>query len=357
MGYAERMGLITQLQEARSSRVLCFVLSDREAFPPMAGFAANMASDSQIWVRGLLREIGHVEALDVFLYTRGGATESVWPLVNSLRDHCDRLTVLVPFRAHSAGTMLCLGANQIVMSDGAELSPIDPATGNQFNPRDPNNPAATIGISVEDVQAYFEFADKVAGIRAEQYLIDVLRQLTTHIHPLALGNVQRVYLLIGRLARELMALHRDRDDMSFDRIVSGLTTGFYSHAHAISRREAQALLGDDWVVEPDAPTAAAMDALFNGFADDLHLRDKFNLPQEMGDQPTLAVRAIAGYLETDSSSVLYETNVKVTQRPQFPPGVQIQVPPGQAIPLGPWATRSYDFGIQTTGWVENREGI
>jgi serine dehydrogenase proteinase len=355
MGYPERQALITGLQDARHSRVVCFVLSDRESFPTMPGFAANMASDAQIWVRKLLREIGHVDALDLFLYTRGGATESVWPLVNMLRDHCDRLSVLVPFRAHSAGTMVCLGADEIIMSDGAELSPIDPATGNQFNPRDPNNPAATIGISVEDVQAYFEFADKVAGIRAEQYLIDVLRQLTAHIHPLALGNVQRVYLLIGRLARELMALHRERDDLSFDRIVTGLTTGFYSHTHAISRREAQALLGDDWVVAPDAQTAVAMDALFNGFADDLHLREKFNLPQAMGDQPMLDVRAVSGYLETDSSSVLHQTDVKVTQRPQFPPGVQ--VPPGQVIPIAPFAGRTYDFGIQTMGWVENGGGI
>lgn len=358
MGYEERKRLIAQLQDVRRSRVLCFVLSDREVFPPgMPGFAAAMAGDSILRVRDLLDEMGHVDRLDVLLYTRGGATETVWPLVTNLRSHCERLSVLVPFRAHSAGTMLCLGADELLMGDGAELSPIDPTTGNQFNPRDPTNQANQFGISVEDVTAYFDFAREVAGIREEQYILDVLRQLTANVHPLALGNVQRVYLLIGRLARELLALHLNRDEKVFDTIVSGLTTRFYSHLHAISRKEAQSLLGDTWVRAPEASEAAAIDPLFRAFVGDLHLSERFNLPDEMGDQPLLSVRAIGGFLETHSRSFAYETRVNVMQRPQLPPGVQVQVPPGQTVPLAPWVGRAYDFGIQTTGWIANKEDL
>src|ERR1019366_2475022 len=165
MSYEERKRLIAELQNVRHSRVLCFVLSDREAFPAaIPGFAPTMASDSLLRVRDLLHEIGRVEQLDLFLYTRGGAVETVWPLVTNLRSHCERLSILVPYRAHSAGTMLCLGADELLMSDGAELSPIDPTTGNPFNPRNPTNQANQFGISVEDVTAYFDFARTVAGI-------------------------------------------------------------------------------------------------------------------------------------------------------------------------------------------------
>ena len=358
MSYEERKRLIAELQNVRHSRVLCFVLSDREAFPAaIPGFAPTMASDSLLRVRDLLHEIGRVEQLDLFLYTRGGAVETVWPLVTNLRSHCERLSILVPYRAHSAGTMLCLGADELLMSDGAELSPIDPTTGNPFNPRDPTNQANQFGISVEDVTAYFDFARTVAGISQEQYVLDVLKQLTSQVHPLAVGNVQRVYLLIGRLARELLALHLNRDDQLFEAIVSGLTTRFYSHLHAISRLEAQSLLGDKWVRAPATTEAAAIDPLFRAFSNDLHLEEKFNLPDEMGDQPSLSVRAIGGFIETDSRSFVHETRVNVMQRPQLPQGIQLQVAPGQTVPLAPWAGRLYDFGTQATGWIPNTEDL
>jgi ClpP class serine protease len=46
----------------------------------------------------------------------------VWPLVTLLRQYCKRLAVLVPFRAHSAGTLISLGADEIVMLPGSELA-------------------------------------------------------------------------------------------------------------------------------------------------------------------------------------------------------------------------------------------
>jgi hypothetical protein len=51
---------------------------------------------------------------------------------------------------------LAIAAKRIIMSPIGELSPIDPTTANQFNPRDQNN-QASLGIGVEDVTAYQEF--------------------------------------------------------------------------------------------------------------------------------------------------------------------------------------------------------
>ncbi|MBU0734226.1 MAG: hypothetical protein KKG10_08760, partial [Proteobacteria bacterium] len=44
-----------------------------------------------------------------------------------LREFCEKLAVLVPFRAHSAGTTLALGADEIVMGPLGELGPVDPS--------------------------------------------------------------------------------------------------------------------------------------------------------------------------------------------------------------------------------------
>ena len=65
--------------------------------------------------------------------------------------------VLAPFRCHSSGTLVALGARRILMAPLSELSPIDPSTGNQFNPSDPADKSSRLPISVKDVQAYSRF--------------------------------------------------------------------------------------------------------------------------------------------------------------------------------------------------------
>ncbi|MGD0041230.1 MAG: hypothetical protein ABSE84_12555, partial [Isosphaeraceae bacterium] len=163
MSIAERRARIADLERVRGSRVVSYVLSDRETFPPgVPGFNPPM-QEIHPWVIELIRDWERVDRLDLVLHTRGGAIESVWPLVSALRARCKTLGVIVPFRAHSAGTLVCLGAREIVMDDFSELSPIDPTTGNPFNPRDPGNPQAQLGISVEDVAAYFDLARDLAG--------------------------------------------------------------------------------------------------------------------------------------------------------------------------------------------------
>jgi hypothetical protein len=357
LSYEERQRLIKELEEVRGSRVLSYVLGDRETFPQgIQGFTTTMAGEPHLLFLDLLNEIGQVEQIDLFLYTRGGATESVWPMITSIREHCSRLSVLVPFRAHSAGTLLCLGADEVVMADGAELSPIDPTTGNQFNPRDPTNESNQYGISVEDVFAYFKLSEDLAKIKEEPLRLQVFQQLTQQVHPLALGNVQRVYLLIRSLAQRLLALHLpDRDAEKMGRMIQGLTTEFYSHVHAISRQEAIDLLGG-WVRAPIEKEATPIRALFESYAVTLNLRERFNLPEFMGDEPTRDLHVLGAFMETADSSYAYTTDVKVMQRPNLPQGVQVQVPPGQPIPLVGWVGRAYDYGFQRMGWVRNNGG-
>jgi hypothetical protein len=357
VSYEDRKRLIAQLEQKRGSKILCYILSDRESFPPnIPGFSAQLASEPQLFFVDHLRAIGKAPQLDVFLYTRGGATDSVWPLISLLREHADRLTVLVPFRAHSGGTLLCLGADEVIMSEAAELSPIDPTTGNQFNPTDPANPANRFGISVEDVAAYFQLSKDRAGITEQQYQVDVLKELTRTVHPLALGNVQRVYLQIRRLASELLSLHMEENDPKIDQIIAALTEKFYSHVHAINRHEAITLMGD-WVRSATEDESINMWELFNSYADTLSLRNKYHLPTFMGDEPVRDLTVLGGFIESTDRSYIYNTTLQVIQRPNVPPNVQIQIPPGAPVPLFPGFSRSYSFHIQQMSWVENQQGV
>src|SRR5215475_12985869 len=95
-----------------------------------------------------LEAIGKQERLALVLYTLGGDTNTPWPFVNFLRAYCDELYVLVPFWAHSSGTLIALGADKVYMTRFGTLSPIDPSVTNEFNPQDPTNPDETIQIAV-----------------------------------------------------------------------------------------------------------------------------------------------------------------------------------------------------------------
>jgi membrane-bound ClpP family serine protease len=73
-----------------------------------------------------LDAIGDVPKISLLLYTRGGSTLAAWSIVNLVRQFCDQFEVIVPFKAHSAGTLVCLGADSILMTKQATLGPVDP---------------------------------------------------------------------------------------------------------------------------------------------------------------------------------------------------------------------------------------
>src|ERR1700733_8883145 len=163
--------LITDLETTRGSKVITYITSDR---PGPAG--ARVAPDIIPLFSKQLREIapaGKVPQIDLFIYSGGGDTMVPWRLVSMIREHCDKFSVLVPYKAHSAATMIALGADEIVMSDLSEISPIDPSTANVFNPPDPSNPMGRIPISVEDVIAYFDLAKNKFGIKSDEDLTKV----------------------------------------------------------------------------------------------------------------------------------------------------------------------------------------
>lgn len=358
MAYVQRRELIAQLENARGSRVLTYVLSDRESFPPnIPGFQpTQLAGEPHLLIVDQLRAIGKIKKLDLFLYTRGGDTNSVWPLISILREHCDKLAVIVPFKAHSAGTLICLGANEVVMAEMAELSPIDPTTANPFNPTSKVNPQIPLGISVEDVTAYFKLARDRAGITSKAQRLEVLKELTRNVDPLALGNVERVYMQIRQLARRLLALHMNERTAAkkIETIVEALTEKFYSHVHIINRKEARQLMGN-WIKAPTGEEEGPIWNLFNSYAETFGIRMRFNLPEFMGDEQVKDLTSIGALIETTALSHVFTTEMKTIQRPNLPPNVQLSIQPGAPMQFPPMVSRAFDFNIKRIGWKVNQE--
>ena len=358
MNYEERKPLFARIEELRKGRtLLCFFNFDRPSEPQLPGLATVFSSDVKEAVFRVLKESPGRGGIDLCLYTRGGDTNAVWPLVSLIREFDPDFEVLVPFRCHSSGTLAALGAKRIVLGPLSELSPIDPTTGNAFNPRDPDS-KGRLGISVEDVSAYREFLvtqllpeSKLEPELMSSVLSPFMQRLATDVHPLALGNVHRVLKQARQLARELLGLHAIEDEPVED-IVDKLTTFFYSHLHMINRHEAKRILSERIEFADDA-LAAALDELLRAYEDTFSLRQTYYLASRLQGKQEDTVRFAGAVTETRHWSYLFETKGVVRRLTRLPPNVQVQLPPGQPMPVIPGLPWDPQFEIWSQGWIHN----
>jgi hypothetical protein len=359
MAYEDRKPLIDKIEALRDGRKLvAFLNLDRPSDPQIPGITTQFHAEVKEPLFRVLKEsVPDGRKVDLYLYTRGGDVNSVWPIVSLLREFDPDFEVLVPFRCHSGGTLAALGARRIVLGPLSELSPVDPSTGNQFNPVDPSNVNARLGISVEDVRSYREFVISQLGLEenaASGALAPFIDKLVSNVHPLALGNVQRVHQQIKKLAAALLDLHPiNGRDTSL--IVDNLTTQFFSHLHMINRNEALKILGGEQVKFASRDLANAMDQLLQRYKDDFAVHTPFRLGAHLGDKLEEEVRFVGGVVESRSWSYLFATKARIRQQSKLPPNVQVQIPAGQPMPLIPGLPREYQWQINDQRWEHNLE--
>lgn len=270
MARQHRLDLIRDISSRRNSALICYITGDRE------NINTRIAPDVTPIIYRHLEMIKHCERLDLLIYTRGGDVLTPWRLVHLVREYAGEFAVLVPFRAYSAGTLICLGADEIVMGKMGELGPIDPSVVNAFNPQDPCNPSARVPVNIEDVYSYLALAREKAGLASESELARSFIMLAGRIHPLALGNVHRNYLLIRSLANKLLDLRKTRlRRENVQNIVDNLTEKLYAHNHMIPRREAVDDIGLP-VTFPDQEMECLLWELYQDYARDLELHEPFN---------------------------------------------------------------------------------
>ena len=114
----QRQALIKRIQQRTERTLICYV-SGRES--------AIDREDTVPFV-DLLHNAPKNRPLDLLLHTVGGSTDVAEKLMVMLRHHAGsaELRVIVPDFAKSAGTLMVLGGDRVVMSDMSELGPIDP---------------------------------------------------------------------------------------------------------------------------------------------------------------------------------------------------------------------------------------
>lgn len=120
-----RQAQIKEIQQKANSRLVCYV----------AGNGAQITRDDVIGLVELLHNVPRGGNIDLLLHTGGGDINVAEKIVFMLRAAVGteaRFRVIVPDFAKSAGTLIAIAADKILMSDSSELGPIDP----QFPRRD-----------------------------------------------------------------------------------------------------------------------------------------------------------------------------------------------------------------------------
>lgn len=236
--FSDRIDLYKQLEKLRESKLIVYTTSTRR------GLESQIANDILPHFTEHLDRMGDTEKISLLLYTNGGDTLAAWSLVNLIRSFCKKFEIIIPSNCFSSGTLICLGADNIVMTKQASLGPIDPSVNGPLNPAIPGitDPNAKVPVSVECVNAYIEMAKKDFGITNQRNLTDILLNLSEKIHPLTLGQVYKSKSQIQMLARKLMKWQKLTNDKE-EAIIKFLCSESGSHDYSIRRKEAIEDLG------------------------------------------------------------------------------------------------------------------
>jgi hypothetical protein len=114
----QRQALIREIEVLTGNKLICYI----------AGISAPVDREDVVCFVDLLHNITYDQNVDLMLHTGGGDIDAAEKLMAMIRKKVStgQVRVIVPDYAKSAGTLMALGADRIIMSDSSELGPIDP---------------------------------------------------------------------------------------------------------------------------------------------------------------------------------------------------------------------------------------
>lgn len=197
----------------------------------------------------------------LILVTTGGNADVAFRIARCLQCKYEKFYLYVPGYCKSAGTLVALGANEIIFSDHGELGPLDV----QMNKKDDLFQLQS-GYTVMDAltalqdKAFLTFERsfldieersggtitvKTAGEMATNLTVGLFSSLFGQVDPLHIGESARALSIAKAYGIRLQERSGNWDESSLSRLLSG----YPSHGFVIDRHEATTLFNN--VREPD----------------------------------------------------------------------------------------------------------
>lgn len=229
---AKRLDVYREIEAYRKRPLIVYATSTR------SGVRAMLDGDAVSQVVEQIRAIGKGHAIDVLVHSYGGDPLAAWRIMSTLRESYEKVSVLVPFSAFSAATLLALGADEIVMHPFAALGPIDP----QIQAR---TPKGEIQFAYEDVGAFLKFVKEHVGLTEQAFLTPIMDKLFSMAEPLTIGAAQRASDLSSEIGERMLRMHmkKEKDLGRAKEIARNLNRSFLNHGDAVSRKRAKDEVG------------------------------------------------------------------------------------------------------------------
>ena len=116
----ELLSLIKKYNEKRKTFLLVMVSAPNKPIPDIA-----LSQEDYYMVADMLSNLDDISKVDIYLETPGGSGEAAEEIVEFLRKEFEYVSFVVSGEAKSAGTLMILSGDEILMTKTGSLGPID----------------------------------------------------------------------------------------------------------------------------------------------------------------------------------------------------------------------------------------
>ncbi|HUV85079.1 MAG TPA: ATP-dependent Clp protease proteolytic subunit [Methanosarcinales archaeon] len=250
----KRLSLLRSIEKARDSRVISYI-----SYSPMDDYVL-------IPLYKQLCSIGKTERIDLFLHSYGGSVDIPYKIVNLIREFCDHFSVIIPFVAKSAATMIAIGADEIIMGPTSELGPIDPLV---KHPK-----YEDMWVPVQSIRLCIEFMEeKIAKSSNPEMTTSLLCPISDKLDPWIIGDYEKSIKASYQYAKTLLEKNMFKNNKEKAKSITRIMTEkYFSHGYCINRKEAKEDLGLN-VVQADGALWDIIWALYLAYDDYMQNKD------------------------------------------------------------------------------------
>lgn len=191
------------------------------------------------------------ENIYLLMTTRGGLPDAAYRMARTLQRYYKRITLYVHGRCKSAGTLVAVGAHEIILSDFGELGPLDVQLGKQdelFENQSGLNITQALSSLNTRVIEFFRTSllDSRAGVRmstrlsaeiATKLAIGAYEPIFGQVDPVQLGSIERAIQIASVYGTRLAEISKNLHPEAIDKLVSS----YPSHSFVIDLEEAKRL--------------------------------------------------------------------------------------------------------------------
>ena len=280
MGYETRIELYKEYEKIRNKPLIVYVTSIRPNIP------SQMAIDS---IPSIIEQVEAIpkerEEVDFLIVSNGGDPITSLRIISILRERFRKITVMVPYVAYSAATILALGADEIYMHPYSNLGPVDPQL--TISKQNEIGQPSQLNFSSEDIRNYVDFIKSDVGITDQAHLISAFNSLSKEVGPLPIGSAKRSQQLSLSLSEKMLETHMEDKSKAIS-IAKLLNSSYYHHGYAVSRSEAKEIGLN--IKYPEKELEVLLWKIWQDFDVEMHCSSDFNPITEIMNNETARAR-------------------------------------------------------------------